>query len=456
MRRSLSDNITAREILVGAGFIAVLVSAVLISYGANRGLPFVPTYRISAEVPDAQELVRADQVRLGGARVGVVSDVQAVPRKGRRPAYARLELALQKDLQPLPVDTQVQVRPGSILGGKYLAIFRGRSPRGVPQHGTLPLPQGRSVTDLDEAFRVFDDRTTRGVRGAVTELGDAVAGRGTTGSQTLAATRRLLPPGERVLRGLVSRRTNLARFIHGAAATTGALAGVSTQLGALVGDAATTLAAVDAAGSSLGEGIEETPPTEAVATRALIRLTPLLATGAALSRELLPAAHLIPNANRHLALALEAGRTALRHRTHGVLDPLLRSFDRLARDPASIGTIRVLTEGSKSLKPTLDFLDPVQRTCNAFGQFGRNVPSTLSEGDANGSWVRLTPIAGTGQIFQRAQPSPDLHLNFYPNETRTECEAGNEPFQPGQHIGNPPGNQGTASDKTSPPPGVSP
>jgi hypothetical protein len=63
-------------------------------------------------------------------------------------------------------------------------------------------------------------------------------------------------------------------------------------------------------------------------------------------------------------------------------------------------------------------------------------------------------VTGTNQAFQSKKPAPDLHLNFYPNEDATECESGNETYGPGQHIGNPPGKQGTAHEETTPPPGV--
>lgn len=451
LRAPLTESVSGLHVLIGAAFVVVVGATVLASYGANKGLPVVPSYRISVDVPDAQELVAADQVRVGGARVGVIKSVRAIPGRGDRPPFARIELALDTDLRPLPRDSEIQVRPGSILGGKYLSLVRGRSPGGIPDGGHLPLRQARDVTDLDEAFRIFDTETTAGLRGTVGELGVAFAGRGAALNETLASARRLAPPAQRVLGTLAAPGTDLDGLIRGAAATTGALAPVSGELGSLVDHGATTLAALDAAGDSLGESIEQLPPTEISGTVALQRLLPVLDDAAVAASTLRPATRLLAATTEHFADALEAGTQTMRRRTRGLLDPLQGSFGRLSRDPAMAGMVRVLTATIGSLQPTLRFLNPAQTVCNTFGLFFRNVPSAFSEGDSTGAWMRMSPILGTDQMFQSASPDPDLHLNFYPNQNEAECEAGNERYTPGRRIGNPPGNQGTAAPLTSPP-----
>ncbi len=58
----------------------VVIVAVFLAYNANEGLPFVPTYELKAEVPSAANLVGGNEVRIGGARVGVVDDDHAAAR----------------------------------------------------------------------------------------------------------------------------------------------------------------------------------------------------------------------------------------------------------------------------------------------------------------------------------------------------------------------------------------
>jgi virulence factor Mce-like protein len=439
------------EVLVGALFLMVLGAAVWISYNASRGIPFLAAYRISVDVPDAQELVTSDQVRIGGARVGLVTRVRAIAPGHGRPAFARVDVALKPDVAELADDSHARIQAGSILGGKYLALYPGRSNRGIPDGGILPLRQARRVTDISQALRVFDRRSTAGVRGTVNEVGVGLAGRGTDLNETIGATRRMIGPLDRVLTVLARPSTNLRGFVDGAAATADALAPVAPRLAGLVEGGAVTFQAVNAAGPALARTLEAIPGTESLGASTLNRLRPVITSASATTSALDPDVRLLPATTRKLAAALRLGTAALHQRTHGLLDPAIASFDALNRDPATLGTIKTLAATVAEAKPTLRVLYPEQVTCNTFGAFFRNTPSALSEGDASGTWLRFIPILGSPQTFQSPSTSSDLHLNPYPHETARECEAGNETYSGAKRIGNIPGSQGTAAPNTHPP-----
>ena len=72
MRGGRMGSLAASPTLVGAVTVLVVVVAVFLSYQANQGLPFVPTYKISAELPNADSLVPGNEVRIGGIRVGQI------------------------------------------------------------------------------------------------------------------------------------------------------------------------------------------------------------------------------------------------------------------------------------------------------------------------------------------------------------------------------------------------
>ncbi|HEY3193320.1 MAG TPA: MCE family protein, partial [Solirubrobacterales bacterium] len=61
-------SLAASPTLVGAVTVLVVVVAVFLAYQANNGLPFVPTYKVSAELPNADSLVPGNEVRIGGQR----------------------------------------------------------------------------------------------------------------------------------------------------------------------------------------------------------------------------------------------------------------------------------------------------------------------------------------------------------------------------------------------------
>jgi hypothetical protein len=106
----------------------------------------------------------------------------------------------------------------------------------------------------------------------------------------------------------------------------------------------------------------------------------------------------------------------------------------------------------------VEFLAPSQLVCNYIGIYWRNIASSLSEGDASGTWLRTQAITGSPEATADGKPASDLHFNPYPNSAAPgethECEAGNEPYKPGQAIGHADGNQGTKTEDTAPPAGV--
>jgi hypothetical protein len=63
------------------------------------------------------------------------------------------------------------------------------------------------------------------------------------------------------------------------------------------------------------------------------------------------------------------------------------------------------------------------------------------------------PVLDTSTLLQASTPASNLHLNYYPQETRGHCTAGNENYSSGQAIGQPKSIQSRVP-KTSPPAGV--
>ncbi len=129
------------------------------------------------------------------------------------------------------------------------------------------------------------------------------------------------------------------------------------------------------------------------------------------------------------------------------LEETLRAVGRLVAEPSTLGSVEKLTEVVASLVPTLRAVNPFQVQCNYLGVWTRNASSSISEGDALGTWFRFIPIYQPDEIRQRAEPAPELHVNPYPR-VDGECEAGNEPFVRGQRIGNPEGRQAPRTEDT--------
>lgn len=475
--RNATLDLFNNPILVGALTILVVAVAVYLSYIAENGLPFVPTYNVNVDVPDGAELIKNADVRIGGARVGQVLEINPEPRgtdAGYNAPFARLSLALEKSLEPLPYDSRYQIRLASVLGGKYLEIVPGHD-RNTPQTpalqdgGTFELgtrfDHNIPIVDLDTAFRVFGPQTEQGIRNSTAELGDAFAGRGTQFNDTIYSLDQLLGPLDSLLGLLASPNTHLTTFISGAAATTSALAPVAPTISDLLANGAITLRALNA--SRLGETIDLTPATESLATTVLTNAQPVLADAATVVQDLKPGAALLPRAATQLDEIIRAATPVykLAPELAANLETALGDVDQLAHNPAALETFNVLgdndlaTLGASAfvgLGAILQAAAPAQLACNTEASWaaifgGPN--NALSEGDSAGSWLRSIPVLDTSTLTQSPTPAQNLHLNYYPNESTGDCTAGNEIYSSGQDIGQPRAFNSVVP-QTSPPPGV--
>jgi hypothetical protein len=201
-----------------------------------------------------------------------------------------------------------------------------------------------------------------------------------------------------------------------------------------------------------------------VASSVLQRALPTLSDAAGLVRELRPAAHLMPTAARHLDQIVTTATPVFGPvpKLASELETSLAAVRALAADPASTKTFQALgrndlaTLGSSAfvgLGAILRAVAGAQFACNVADLWLRNFASGLTEGDSAGSWLRVMPVFDQKQSTQVARPASDLHDNFYPIESSTQCQAGNERYTRARLIGNPP-RTSTVVDNTAPPAGA--
>ncbi|HEV3053162.1 MAG TPA: MlaD family protein, partial [Solirubrobacteraceae bacterium] len=464
--RKTARDVFDNPVLVGAVTILLLAVAVYLSYIAENGLPFIPTYNIKVQIANADELVKNADIRIGGARIGQVLKITPEPANATHPhPYAQLQLQLEHSLEPLPSDTRYAIRLASILGGKYLEIIPGSDRAStIPDGGMIPISHENPVVDLDTAFRTFGPKTQSGLRGTALDLGNAVAGRGTDFNDAILGTYRTIGPAEDLLRILANPTTRLSQFLAGAAATTGALAPVAPTVSSLLGNGSTTFNALNKA--ALGQTIDQLPSTESIGTSVLTQSEPVLTDAAKLAQELEPGATKLPRATAGLSAIVGAATPVfarvpvLATRTESALN----AVDQLAKTPAAteafntLGPNDLATVGASAflgLGAILHAVAPAQLNCNTVGEWVNNIESGFSEGDAAGTWIRFSPVIDPTlkMSLLATAPSPQLHVDPYPIENASECQAGNQTYRPGQVIGNP-GPTGKAFANTAPPAGV--
>jgi ABC-type transporter Mla subunit MlaD len=463
VRRAGSSPL-ANPVLIGAVTILVVIVAIFLSYNANSGLPFVPTYQLNVDVPSAAQLVKGNEVRIGGSRVGAIADIRPKTLDNGR-TIATLELKLDKAVEELPTDSTILIRSKSLLGLKYVEITRGDAEEGYEAGATVPLSASREQpVEFDEFVDTFDAKTREGIARSTLGIGTALAGRGESINTAIGAFRPLLEDLLPVARYLRDPETGLARFIRALGQSAAEVAPVAeSQARLFVGGARTFEALAEVARPFIQETIEEGPETLETAIRSFRVQRPFLENSTRLVAELRPGVSALRGAAPELSEALRVGRPVLLRTAPfaGRLEDLLLSLEDFATDDVVPRGVEDLTITAKALRPTLSFLAPAQTTCNYVANWFRNVSDLLSVGDASGTTQRFIIIATPPGPNNEGGPSSDeasgpnednyLHFNPYPNTAAPgqpkECEAGNEPYIPGRVvIGNVPGTQPARTD----------
>lgn len=470
-----STSVAANPVLIGAATVLVVIVAVFLAYNANNGLPFVPTYGVWIELPNASNLVTGNEVRIGGDRVGIIDTIEP-HRHNDGSVTARMHVKLETQVKPLPEDSTVIVRPRSPLGLKYIEVTRGSSSRGVPEDGTLAL---RNATprpvEFDDFFSMFDEPTRAANQINLREFGDALAGRGTSINEAIVALDPLTKNAIPVLKNLADPNTRLGELFRALEQTAAAVAPVGQQQGQLFRNLATTFEAFDAiAIPYLQDTISGGPAALDTAIRSFPIQRPLLANAAGFFRDLQPGAAALRTSAPALATAFDVGTTQVRRAAllNDELALTLRSLQEFAQDPQVPLGIHGLRRTVEELTPTVNHLAGAQINCSYLALLFTNVASAESDsaiGD-QGGWLRVLPVGTPGGDNSEAGPASapangptteaestlanHLHANPYPlvgaKGQRGICMAGNEHYAPtvGQTlVGNPPGQAPTRTKR---------
>lgn len=463
----MKGTLRSNPVLIGVVTALSVVVAFMIAYNANQGLPFVPTYDVKVEVPDAAGLVPNNEVKVAGLRVGIVSGIEKVAHEDG--SYTAL-LTLKLDLAAKPVykDATYTVLLSSPLGLKYLSLDPGSSEAGVlPEGGTLGPKHAREPVQLQNYFNVFDERTRQSIRQDLKGWGSALAGRGQDLNDAIQSLGPLLRNLEPVARTLADPETDLAGFVSALERTSAAVAPVATSFADLFANIDTTFAALASVSGRLQLAIERSPLSFSRSTVALNRLRPFLRRATDLARDFRPSFATIREIAPDLADTAEAGARELprlpvfNSRVVETLGTLERFVD---YEPVPL-VVDKLAQTFEAARPFLAFVTPAQTTCNYAALLFRNAASVFSQGTTTSgfrSWARaqiLLPDLGPNSMGLPSQsvasgPEADnyLHTNPYPNTASPgqpkECEAGREPYTAGKvTIGNPAGNQGVVTEK---------
>lgn len=335
-RRTVEEARRPLLVLAGAATLALSVLAVLLAFGAERGLPGESFLTVDAQVAELGTLGAGDEVRIAGRRVGRVGDIRLVED------VPTVALELEDSARPLPVDSTVRLRPRGLLGSQYVEVVPGTSDRELPAGATIPLTKTSTAVPLADVLDALDPPRRRALGAVLRGLGTGVAGRGAGLNDTLAVAPTVIGDVSRALEPLLDRPGTAARLVRHAGVLAAALDPVRDDLARGFGDGEAALAPFARERDALAATLDVAPGALRATRTALTRIDPALDRAARFARA----------ADRFTGVApagLEAATSVLREarRPLADLDALLRSTD------AAVGPTLALTEAVDPVLPRL-------------------------------------------------------------------------------------------------------
>ncbi len=153
------------EVAVGAFLLAILLALGLFTIVISRESLFRPTYSLDIEFKDVMGIREGDNVFLRGVAVGKIRQITV------EESAVRVRAAVDRPIE-LRTDYAIEILPSSVLGGRYLNIYRGSDdapmlPEDAPIVGITPVDLVDQGTRAIQALR----ETLEGEDGILVRLG---------------------------------------------------------------------------------------------------------------------------------------------------------------------------------------------------------------------------------------------------------------------------------------------
>jgi len=438
--------------LVRALTLAVIALAVVASAALMFGLG--GEYRVHLTLDNAGQLVKGNQVKVGGRPVGLVESIEL-----QDDARARIEVSIDDELAPLHEGSVMTLRATSLSGiaNRYLALVPGRNDEPeIPEGGEVPADDGREAVDLDQLLNTLDPQTQRDLQAFVQNAADVFADEPAGGEDeqaTLKAARQAnaglealnpaLSQSAATFRALMRDEAALERFIVRSAQVVEDVTARREHLDPLVGNALGAVGALAQESAALESSLRQLPPTLRKTNSTLVNLRATLGDVRPLVRDARPVAPLLSEAFDELQPFARDARPVV-SRTRAVIDRagtradllgLLDGLVRLSREavPAFDSTVKTVEDALPIVREARPYVpDVIGGLMNGFGG------TTGGYYDANGHYVRISfqgsaaTLTGLGTLVPR--PPEDQGLTGFRTKLYKRCPgAGTQPAEDGSN-----------------------
>jgi phospholipid/cholesterol/gamma-HCH transport system substrate-binding protein len=411
----------ARGVALGALGVVVLVVAWLLLQGGGG-----TQYKLLFQ--NAGQLVKGDDVQVGGRRMGSVTDIRLTPDN-----QAEITIDVDSEFAPLHKGTTAVVRATSLSGiaNRYVALSPG--PNNAPKlDGGAVLAQDKttSIVDLDQLFNTLDPKTRKGLQELVQGQATWLNGKGKQANDAARYFSPALSASRRLVNEVVTDQATLTAFLKNAQKTVTAIASRRDDLSGLVSNANTTAQAIGSENVALAQALGILPGTLRKANTTFVNLRSTLDDLDVLVNASKPATKDLAKLFAQLRPLVRDARPTIRdlstlvRRTgpNNDLTDLLRktpTLESVARPAFANSTVAL-----RNTTPVLKFIRPYTPDfvgwLRDFGQGAANY-------DANGHFARIQPMFNAYQFDDNPTGgvltplSPDQRLAGYQTGATKRC-----------------------------------
>ena len=381
-----SPSLLARVLAAGALGIVVLLVAYLVFHGAG-GADYHLVFN------SAGQLVRGDQVQVGGVPVGSVTNIELSKRY-----KAIVTIHIERSLTPLHLGTVAQVRVPSLatVANRYIQLSPGpNSAPALSPGSTLPASATREVTDLDQLFDTLNPATRKGLQEVIQGFAEQFAGASSAYGKSVEYFPAANEANNHFFYELVLDQPVFTHFLVETAKAVTTIAARKEALSDLIENANTTFHAVGSQQEDLAQGLKELPVALHAGSEVFAGIPPTFAKLSAFIEASKPTnkplntlfTRLRPLVLTATPVVTNFALAFNRPGPNNDLTDFANTLPKLAKalSTASPATVTTLRESV----PITAFLGPyspdLEGTLRTFGQAGAYY-------DANGHYVRISPI----------------------------------------------------------------
>jgi len=376
----------ARVAAVAALALAIVVVAVLVLRG-NGG----KTYYIDFQ--NAGQLVKGDDVQVGGRAIGSVKDIALTQNN-----LARIKVQVRNAFAPLHQGTTAIVRATSLSGvaNRYIALTPGpNSNRPLPDGAHIGADSTTSVVDLDQLFNTLDPPTRKALQEVVQGSATQYQGKGVQANQSARYFAPALSSTDQLIQEVIRDQGAFTNFLANSSQLVTDIAARRNDLSSLVSNANATAGAIAQENTSFNTALALLPGTLRKGNTTFVNLratlgdlTTLVNTSKPVAPKLAPFfSALRPLVANARPTVRSLSRVLFLPGPNNDLNDLMKKLPQLQRTakPAFADSLTALQKS----QPVVSFIRPYTPE---FVGWLRDFGQGASTYDANGHYARIQPI----------------------------------------------------------------